>query len=441
MSNSPTGSRSGWAAFRGYAVAAGICCVVAGCVLLGCAQAPTTAPTAAAVAASAPSSQAAAESHAQPQSPPGEIRRDAREVAAQPPQETAADAEVEQLRARIAQLERELEVPASSSSAAELPTPAFLLELLNELDGARMYREMEKLILRREEGWSVLYEFFDAADRDHPKILTLTHDPQLVFAMLRIIARHPDETAGISRYLMQRTKEHPESFIRREIYNFVPVFLNYHRGKYPEVRKDLEEDIVYQLEKGGQYNYKVFLAMRDLDFHPPAEKLYPILHDPANVELHNPLIQYLASRKEEGLKVLVKHITEAPQPTHPSVRAALLALAGMESSGGLEALKAFLEHPNLDLRATACRAFFSYPRGRESLPYAVSFLNSAAVEKQKRVFVTLLLRRNARFLELLRAEAETVQDPAIRELLRAEPAARASKENGAPSPPEEPTQP
>ena len=116
-----------------------------------------------------------------------------------------------------------------------------------------MYTAMEKRLLGEEKGHQELLQFFIACDQEHEKILTLTHDSRLVFAMLRLVALYPGETAALCAYMIRNTREQTGSFVRREIYNFLPVFLNYHRGKYPELRQLLKEAIVVQLQKGGDY--------------------------------------------------------------------------------------------------------------------------------------------------------------------------------------------
>ncbi len=310
--------------------------------------------------------------------------------------------------------------PPSSAAAGQsgaLPDVKALMGHLEELDGPAMHHGMDQLILAGEPGFAILHRFLDDADIDHPKILKLTHDPQMIFAMLRVGAQRPDETAKLFQYLIRVTKPKPESFIRREIYNFLPVFLNHHVGKYAEARRDLEEDILYQLEKGGEYNYKVFIAMKDIGFFPPCEKFLPMLKNPGFTLLHSPLVQYLGGRKAEGMKVLLQHAMEAPSAEHPSVRDALLQIASMETDGGPRALLPLLESPNLSLRSVATRAYFNSTRGPEALELVIRYLSSSDELKQKRVLVSLLSRKNEKLLALLQADPARVSDPAVRELL------------------------
>ncbi|MCZ6795717.1 MAG: hypothetical protein O7J95_19090, partial [Planctomycetota bacterium] len=211
-------------------------------------------------------------------------------------------AEVRALESRVEELEKSLRAIEATAPAgtARLPDVATLFEILGRLDGPAMFRTLETLLLSGEDGFSVIHQFLHEADLDRPRILTLTHDPQLVFGLLRLVGLHVAEVAELSAYLMDATARRPQSFIRREIFNFLPVFLNHHRGRFPELRRRLEEDIVQQLEMGGDYLYKVSLAIRDLEFQPPVEPLEGILRDPARAENHGTICDYLARGGPDG---------------------------------------------------------------------------------------------------------------------------------------------
>lgn len=302
--------------------------------------------------------------------------------------------------------------------SVKLPDVKSLMVILGRGDGAALSKELEKLLLKGEQGYEVMHQFFHQADLDHEKIVRLTHDPQPVFGLLRVVALYPEEVAELSRYLMKVTKDRPESWIRREIFNFLPVFLYYHQGRFPEVRRDLEKDILDQIEMGGAFFNKVFLAMRDLDFRPPAESFLPILLDPSKRESHRAIIGYLAQRQEEGLKALERYLKETKDFKDPAVGEALRMVASLEAKSDYGVLQQFLEHPDPNFRRPALFAFFSQPRDWTSLPLAVEFLNSADSNlAQKRSFLSFLAEKNDEVFHRLARQTDDLKDEKVKQIL------------------------
>jgi hypothetical protein len=357
-----------------------------------------------------------------PRAPPG--------GAPESEKKSGAEEEVQRLRARAAELESTLGALKSGGSVAPAAAPAQakpaplpqvkdLLAMTGRAEGAALSREVEKLLLGGQEGFALLHDFFQQADVDHPKIDAITHHPQLIYSMLRVVALHPDEVARFSSYLMKATRDQPQSWLRREYFNFLPVFLLQHPGRYPDLRQDLEDDIVFQIQQGGAFLYKVSLAMRDLDFKPPAEIFLPILEDPEKRESHGLVIQELAARKDEGLRLLRRYIDETKDFKSPTMGAVLEAVAQLEGAGGGTVAK-LLDHEDPSLRGAALFAYFGQPRDDTELPRAIEFLNSTmASPAQKRTFISLLAQRNTDLFDSLFAGAETsIADPQVKEALR-----------------------
>jgi hypothetical protein len=302
-----------------------------------------------------------------------------------------------------------------------------------------MEREVEALLLAGAPGFAVLHDFFHQADIDHEKILILTHDPQLLYALLHLVALHPDDVAALSNYLMEATADRPQSFIRREVFNFVPVFLNHHKGKYPELRERLKNEIDLQIEKGAYYLDKVFLAMRDLGHSSPVPPLAALLDDPQKKEMHPTIIDHLANRGPDGMAALVAFAQEGKNPQLPSLGLALKAIAAKSEGGKTAEFRRFLEHPAPAVRLTALRVYFEFPRDLDDLPLARQFLDSETGLGSKRSFIAALRRRNGHLLDALASEPDRIALAEVRVLVEREAAAaQAQKQRGA-SPPSVPS--
>ena len=345
-------------------------------------------------------------------------------AAASPPASRAEADELEALRKR----EQELEAVLAGLKGAS-GKPAIrqkLMGQLDSLDGGALYTTVEGQLQRGEEGFRELLGFFRACDERHEKIITLTHDPHTVFPLLRMVARYPDQAAELCQYMIRNTRDKPASFIRREIYNFLPVFLNYHRGRYPELRQLLKEDIVFQLTKGGEYLYKMSLAMRDLQFKPPIGAMLPILYNLKESAPHGLVMSHLAGRGEEGLQALVKFVEESGNSSHPSVSQVLIYIFKIAESGRKDVARQFLEHKDPAIRRTATFHYFRYPREVIDLQRALDLLNSDVTVAQRILLLGFLKRKSPAIYTMLLEDPSQVTAPKARAKLEKEKAKEAA---------------
>ncbi|MFP6738302.1 MAG: hypothetical protein VCD34_06135, partial [Planctomycetota bacterium] len=104
----------------------------------------------------------------------------------------ASRAETDELEA-LRKREKELEalLAGLETAAGKTTIRQKLMEELDGLDGRGMYSTVEEQMLKGQEGFRELLDFFLACDDQHEKILTLTHDPHMVFPLLRLVARYP----------------------------------------------------------------------------------------------------------------------------------------------------------------------------------------------------------------------------------------------------------
>ncbi|MEE3199188.1 MAG: hypothetical protein VX254_04080 [Planctomycetota bacterium] len=344
-----------------------------------------------------------------------------------PPPATQDEAEeLEALRKR----EQELETLLAGLKAApgKSTIRQRLMGQLDSLDGRGMYSTVEEQLLRGEGGFRELLGFFRACDEERAKILTLTHDPHMVFPLLRLVARHPSPVAGFCQYMIRNTRDNPGSFIRREIYNFLPVFLNYHQGRYPELRQLLKEDIVYQLTKGGKYLYKMSLAMRDLQFKPPIGAMLPILYNLKEPAPHGLVMSHLAGRGEEGLEALVKFVEESGNSSHPSVSQVMVYIFKIAESGRKDLARQFLEHKDPAIRLTATFHYFRYPREPADFQRALDLLNSDVTVAQRILLLGYLKRKSPAIYTKLLEDPSRVTAPKARAKLEKEKAKEAANE-------------
>ena len=330
------------------------------------------------------------------------------------PGKIPASAELEALRAREKELTALLADLEAKGPPAAKTVRETLMGHLGSFDGRGMYETMRELLLKGEEGYRELLGFFIACDEKHDKILILTHDSRLVYAMLRLVALYPGKTAELCDYLIRNTRDIPGSFVRREIYNFLPVFLNYHRGKHPELRQLLKEDIVFQLKKGGQYLYKVTLAMRDLQFKPPIESMLPILYNLEDPTSHGIVIAHLAGRGDAGLQALIRFVEDTGDGAHRSVGQVLRHIVDLDALGRKGLALPFLEHANPGIRQTATFYYFRHPREPADLERALGYLDSGLTVAQQSLVLGSLKRKSPAIYRALLEDPARVTDEKVR---------------------------
>ncbi|MEM7261681.1 MAG: hypothetical protein AAF488_06790 [Planctomycetota bacterium] len=322
---------------------------------------------------------------------------------------TASDAElirqIETLRTELAAVNKS---KPHSETSVEL-----LMARLEAHDGIGMFRDLEGLLLKGEPGFQVIFKFLRATDIDRPKILDLTHDPQLLTAMLRVTALYPDEIAAMTTHLIHATKDISDSFIRREIYNFAPVFLRFHRGKYKELRDLLQKDLDHQVKSGGAYFEKVLAAVRDLEYLPPTDAFLSALENPSNPTYRNSIMDHLASRGEEGVKVIARYVNET-ENLNTSVAHALTLMAKHDFENKTEILKPFMQHVDWSIRQNSIIAFYVHPRDESHVPEVIKFLNSSASAKKKTRIVRNIQKANLDLFWAIQDESDLIQPPKLR---------------------------
>lgn len=307
--------------------------------------------------------------------------------------------------------------PIRAAETGRLPTLGDLMGHFDRRDSHALESATMQLLLAGEPGWKVLHGFFHQCDIEREKIIALTHDRTFVYPYLRIAARHPDLTAKFSIYLLGATRETTASFIRRELYNFVPVFLSYHEGRYPELKNAIQDDIIYQLEHGGDWIYKISLAIPNLGFDPPAEAYLPCLLDPARARDHDLAIRLMLRHGEKGLRTLMNFF-DAEDKSSQTISMAVGRVMKLEKDRkGSPYVARLLADDNPVVRRSAHINYFLYPRRNEEVPLVVKFLNSDVDIRFRHIFLGTLRSKNPGVMIAMEPRSSEVADEALRSLV------------------------
>ncbi len=358
-------------------------------------------------------------------------------VATEQPQEEPGGADTKNRSPAIEQLDlaalearvSELETQLRDRGVTPLADVETMMDLLDRHDGAKLSHEFERLLLLGPKGHAVLFDFFHACDLDRPKMLKLTHHPQTVLAMLQVITGHPDEVVKLVYDLLDRTAEIPESFIRREMFNFVPVLLAHHEGKYPKLAERLKEEIELQLRSGGEWMYKTMLAAEILEYEPPVDAFEGILGDLEKRAFHAMIIDHLSGRGADGLEAIYRYVDATPPEGSPAVGRALTKIATLE--GTSDRFARYLHDDRSSVRLAALTIYFREERAGSDVELARDFLESEAPKGMKRALLRVLRRANAALVASLVEARDNLTHAEAREILDAEAKRAARKTRNA----------
>jgi hypothetical protein len=305
----------------------------------------------------------------------------------------------------------------TGTPSADLPTFDNLMGHFGRGDSHGLEAAMLELLFAGEPGWEVIHRFLQHCDVEREKILALTHERAFVYPLLRVIAREPDVVAKFTIYLLKATRETTASFVRRELYNFVPVFLNFHKGRYVELKEAIQDDIVYQLEQGGDWIYKISLALPNLRFDPPVESYLPCLLDAERARDHEIAIRMMLRHGERGLQTLMKFFdSKTKSPRTISVAVGHVMKLEKDKKGSPHVAQLLADEDPV-VKRSAYINYFVYPRGNEDVPLVLKFLNSNVDVKFRQIFLGNLRSKNPDVMIAVAPRSAEITDEGLRKLV------------------------
>lgn len=352
-----------------------------------------------------------------------------------------AQQELEALRARVLGLEKSLgsrEPTVSTMAAGESGARArvgagdaarvqTLLKLVQGREGPALARELGSLLDRGEPAYATLLDFCHQLDGELRQALLLTYSYQVSFSLVHLAVLHRDELAKFAHFYLAASQGTPKSSLRRTLFDYLPDFLRYHRGRYPELEQSLEQEILTRLQEGKGGLQMYLMAMDSLGYKPPIDVFDPLLEAAASQAEVLPVVRHLqALDSAEAVRILSNNINRNPPGLDWKSGMMLSALARMSVSQAERALHRFLHAANDNVRGAALQAYFGLPRDESSLPLLREFLDSNVRLEQKRLVIVRLRQSNQGVLASLQASASLLQQEEVRKLL-VDPAPRARK--------------
>lgn len=293
-----------------------------------------------------------------------------------------------------------------------------LLDFVVKTDGAGLVREMEKLMGGGDKGHAVLQDFLHALDKNIEPGRKLTGKYDIAFALTHLAMIEEEGMARLAHAYFAATRKTTRTLLRGHLYNFLPVFLEFHRGRFPDLERDLSAEI-FRLVRSGDKRVRMLLdAAVALDFFPAIEVIEERLDAATDFQEYSALILHLGARDDkDAVRVLRKFIIKNMRLRGGAVSQALVSLARMTDPGAEKVFQELTWTKDAFVYSKAIRAYFAVHRHDGFTPEARRYLNSKVGFGDKKSFISQLRQSNPAILAELRATADQLSSQEVREYL------------------------
>ena len=293
-----------------------------------------------------------------------------------------------------------------------------LLSFVDRVDGVGLVREMEKLMAKGDQGHAALQGFLHALDKDARLGSRLTGKYDIAFALMHLAMLQEEGLARMAHAYFASTRTTSRTLVRSHLYNFFPVFLEFHRGRFPDLERDMKAEI-FQLVRSGDKRVRTLLtAATWLDYYPAIEVLEERLEAARDFQSHSALILHLESRDDkDAVRVLRRFAIKNMHIRGGAVSQALVALARMSEPAAEAVFKELTWTKDAVAYSKAVRAQFSVPRNDGYTPEARRYLNSQVKFGDKKSFIIRLRTSNPAILAELRKTIDQISSEEVRQYL------------------------
>ena len=293
-----------------------------------------------------------------------------------------------------------------------------LLSFVARIDGVGLVREMEKMMAKGDQGHAALQGFLHALDKDARLGSRLTGKYDIAFALMHLAMLQEEGLARMAHAYFASTRTTNRTLVRSHLYNFLPVFLEFHRGRFPDLERDMKAEI-FQLVRSGDKRVRTLLtAATWLDYYPAIEVLEERLEAARDFQSHSALILHLESRDDkDAVRVLRRFVIKNMHIRGGAVSQALVALARMSEPAAEAVFKELTWTKDAVAYSKAVRAQFSVPRNDGYTPEARRYLNSRVKFGDKKSFIIRLRTSNPAILAELRKTIDQISSEEVRQYL------------------------
>ncbi|HVR74689.1 MAG TPA: hypothetical protein VMT52_10170 [Planctomycetota bacterium] len=308
---------------------------------------------------------------------------------------------------------------AARPGAGDPEKVKFLQALIEKRDGPALATELGKFLEAGPEGYPEILDFALALDAEPHVSMRLTADYNMAFAMMHLAMLHEEALARASHFLLAATRDaSPRTMIRSTIHVFLPVFLRFHQGRFPDLEDDLAIELLERLRKGEGDLSLVYMAMKTLGQKPSLSILEPLIAKAAAANDLEPILDHLQERDNADVVRLLGNALQSSQGANTwKIAPILSAISRMRAPEAQEAIERYIHSGNRHVRDAANTLYFNSPRHSALAPEALKYLNSPSDLAKKRAFITRLRLKNPGILAALKTQAASITSSDVRDLV------------------------
>ncbi len=291
--------------------------------------------------------------------------------------------------------------------------------LVDQRDGAALFKELEKILVTGEKGYAILGDFLLYLDEDRRRRIVFTADHRVRFGVAQLAMLHEIEVAGFAHFFMAATANEKPPYSRRKMYEYIPLLLQFHAGQFPDLEAMLRQDITEQLRRGPSDLNAVFAAMHALSFQPPAALLTRFLTDSSTLQEVQLVVTHLAERDDaDSVRLLSGFATRELDKGSWKGGYTLRAIARLSSPWADKYLQVWIRRTGNPAAAKAAAvAYFSRPRNDSAVRPLLAYLNSSVSAGDKRAVVDALREHNVELLQILRERLDEIDLGEVRDIV------------------------
>jgi hypothetical protein len=298
--------------------------------------------------------------------------------------------------------------------------------LLESHKGPELARELEKHLvapdpLAERGSFAVLHDFLRHLDDDPRLGRLLVADYRIAFSMMHLVMLHEEELARFAHYYLAASWDARLGGTGMLVYDYLPLFLEYHAGRFPDLEQALRRSVSEKLASGQENIAVLFAAMKFLRYVPDIDVVRALLDKADSLHDATVLVDHLADRDDRPATVAVNDFLRKQQDFNSSLAAvALGALARMKNDDAQKAIAFYLSGRNRQSVEPALRAYFSLPRLPGDAVELRAWLGSSADEARKVSLLGALRRNNREVLQALARDIDPSWPAKVQSFLRAQ---------------------
>ena len=173
-----------------------------------------------------------------------------------------------------------------------------LLALAVKGDGSGLVAAIQKQLAAGDKGHEVLQDFLHALDKNPSLAKRLVGRYDLAFALLHPAMLQEEGWARLAHSYLSATRKTTRTVLRGYLYSFLPVFLEFHRGRFPDLEEALTAEILQLVQAGDKRLRLLFTAAESLGYFLPIDLIEKRLAQATDFQAHSALLLHLGARDD-----------------------------------------------------------------------------------------------------------------------------------------------